>query len=318
MKPQILRPSNFKDFIGQQKLITTLETMINGCVHRNETLDHILFYGPPGTGKTSLASILGNELNVKVHFLQGSLLEKKADILSVFTNVNTGDIVFIDEIHSIHKNVEELLYSAMEDFKIDIIIGPDGNSKVMRMALKPFTLIGATTKINLLSQPLKDRFGFQGRLNPYDNDDILKILVNIAKILQINASLDVLKKISQYSKATPRVAIHLLKRIYDFSIKNNESELTMKTVKQTFKYLELYELGLGREHLEYLRVLNDTFDEKSASLDSLTGILNFQRENILYDIEPLLLYFKLIEKSPRGRKITTQGINYLLKNYNHN
>lgn len=317
MKQLILRPHNFDEFVGQEKLTTTLKTMINGCKHRNETLDHILFYGPPGTGKTSLASILGNELGVKVHYLQGSLLEKKADILSVFAQVNTGDIVFIDEIHSINKNVEELIYSAMEDFKIDIIIGPEGNSKVMRMNLKPFTLIGATTKINLISQPLRDRFGLQGRLNPYSIEDILKIIKNAQKILKIEAEECVWKIVAQYSKATPRVAIHLLKRIYDFSIKNNESIISKKTVMQTFKYLELYELGLGREHLEYLRVLSDTFDDKSASLDSLSGILNFQRENILYEIEPLLLFFKLIEKSPRGRRITTQGVNYLLKNYIH-
>lgn len=187
MKIQVIRPSNFIEFIGQNKLVTTLQTMISGCKHRREPLDHILFFGPPGTGKTSLASIIGNELGVKVHFLQGSLLEKKADILCIFANINEGDIVFIDEIHSINKNVEELIYSAMEEFKIDIIIGPEGNSKVMRMNLKPFTLIGATTKVNLLSQPLKDRFGFHGRLNPYSIEDILKIVKNAAKILKIDS-----------------------------------------------------------------------------------------------------------------------------------
>ncbi|MBU4690232.1 Holliday junction branch migration DNA helicase RuvB [Mycoplasma sp. ES3157-GEN-MYC] len=315
MKPQHLRPSNFVEFIGQTKLITTLKTMIQGSKHRNEPLDHILFYGPPGTGKTTLATIIGNELNAKVHYLQGSLLEKKSDILSIFAHVNSGDIVFIDEIHSINKNVEELLYSAMEDFKIDIIIGPEGDSKVMRMNLKPFTLIGATTKINLLSQPLKDRFGFKGRLNPYKDEDILRILLNISNNFDIQTDEKLLLIIAQHSKATPRVALNLLKRIYDFAIKNKEKILTTKTVRQTFKYLELFEFGLGREHLEYLRVLNDVFPDSSASLDSLVGILNFQKENILYEIEPLLLYFKLIEKSPRGRKITQKGTLYVLKNY---
>ncbi|QBF34890.1 Holliday junction branch migration DNA helicase RuvB [Mycoplasmopsis phocirhinis] len=317
MKSQILRPKNFINFIGQDKLITTLKTMISGSKFRKEILDHILFYGPPGTGKTTLAGILAEEMKVKIHYLQGSLLEKKADILSVFTQINEGDLIFIDEIHSINKNVEELIYSAMEDFKIDIIIGPEGNSKVMRMNLKPFTLVGATTKINLLSQPLKDRFGFQGRLNPYSVDDIFKIIENVYQSMNISAEDNVLETISQHSKGTPRVAIHLLRRVNDFSIKNNEKSISIKTVNETFKYLELYEFGLSREHLEYLKLLNDTFDEKSASLDSLVGILNYQRDNIIYDIEPLLLYYHLIQKSPRGRKITKEGVEYLIKNYRY-
>ncbi|MCT4469470.1 Holliday junction branch migration DNA helicase RuvB [Mycoplasma sp. HS2188] len=317
MKNQILRPKKFANFVGQEKLITTLKTMISGSKFRKEILDHILFYGPPGTGKTTLAGILAEEMQVKIHYLQGSLLEKKADILSVFAQANEGDIIFIDEIHSINKNVEELIYSAMEDFKIDIIIGPEGDSKVMRMNLKPFTLVGATTKINLLSQPLKDRFGFQGRLNPYSVNDILKIIQNVYHSTGVRAEKNVLELISKHSKATPRVAIHLLKRVIDFSIKNNENQVSVRTVNETFKYLELYEFGLGREHLEYLKLLNDTFDEKSASLDSLIGILNFQRDNIIYDIEPLLLYYHLIEKSPRGRKITKEGVEYLVKNYRY-
>lgn len=317
MKIQILRPNNFNEFVGQPKLKTTLQTMISGAKHRNEPLDHILFYGPPGTGKTSLATILGNELDVKVHYLQGALLEKKADILSVFTQINTGDIVFIDEIHSINKNVEELLYSAMEDYKIDIIIGPEGNTKVMRMALKPFTLIGATTKVNLLSQPLRDRFGFQGRLNPYTENDIVEIIMRAKSNLNIIGQKEVWGLVAKYSKATPRVAIHLIKRIFDFSINKNETIISKETVLETFKHLELFELGLNREHLEYLRVLCDTFGDKVASLDLLSGILNYQKENIIYEIEPLLLYFKLVEKSPRGRKITSRGINYLLENYRH-
>ncbi len=155
--------------------------MIDGSLHRNEVLDHILFYGPPGTGKTTLASLIGNELNKKVHYLQGAFIRKKSDVLSVFANVNENDIVFIDEIHSINKSVEEIIYNAMEDFKIDIIIGPEGNSKVMRMNLKPFTLIGATTKLNLLSQPFKDRFGLLARLSQYSNEEIVKILQNSKK-----------------------------------------------------------------------------------------------------------------------------------------
>ncbi|WP_039884354.1 Holliday junction branch migration DNA helicase RuvB [Mycoplasmopsis columbina] len=314
MNKTYLRPLNFAEFIGQEKLIVTLRTMINGSLQRKEILDHILFYGPPGVGKTSLATIIGNELNKKVHFLQGNLLEKKSDILSVFAGVSDGDIVFIDEIHSINKNVEELIYTAMEDFKIDLIIGPEGNSKVLRMNLKPFTLIGATTKSNLLSAPLKDRFGLKAKLNLYKNEDLVKILSNSAQKMNITIDEDILFLISKYSQNVPRIANNLLKRVYDFALDNKEDKITKKTVLKTFKYLEIYKFGLNKDHLEYLKTLRDVFDSKFASIDALASILNFNKENLIYEIEPLLLNHKLIQKSPRGRCITTKGINYLLNN----
>nr|WP_318031545.1 AAA family ATPase [Mycoplasmopsis bovis] len=207
MNQLLLRPTSFKEFIGQKKLIVTVKAMIDGSLYRNEVLDHILFYGPPGTGKTTLASLIGNELNKKVHYLQGALLEKKSDVLSVFANVNENDIVFIDEIHSINKSVEEIIYNAMEDFKIDIIIGPEGNSKVMRMNLKPFTLIGATTKLNLLSQPFKDRFGLLARLSQYSNEEIVKILQNSKKKLKVETDNEVLMLLAKYSRNTLELLI---------------------------------------------------------------------------------------------------------------
>ncbi|UUD34953.1 Holliday junction branch migration DNA helicase RuvB [Mycoplasmopsis caviae] len=314
MNNLVLRPANFLEFVGQEKLTYTLKTMIEGSRHRKEPLDHILFYGPPGTGKTSLATILANELGAKIHYLQGALLEKKSDILTVFANVKENDIVFIDEIHSMNKNVEEIIYNAMEDYKIDIIIGPEGNSKVMRMNLKPFTLIGATTKINLLTQPLKDRFGFIARLSQYNEEDLEKILQNSENVLNIKSENGVIPLVAKYSKGTPRVANHLLKRILDFSIQNKEDRISKKTAYSTFKHLELYDLGLGREHIEYLRVLNETFENKFAAIDSIAGVLNISKEILIYELEPLLLYLKLVTKGPRGRKITTKGVDYLLKN----
>lgn len=313
MNKLLLRPTSFDEFIGQEKLIATLKAMINGANHRKETLDHILFYGPPGTGKTSLATIIGNETKSKVHYLEGSLLEKKSDILSIFANIKEHDIVFIDEIHSINKNVEELIYNAMEDFKIDIIIGPEGDSKVLRMNLKPFTLIGATTKINLLSQPFKDRFGFHAHLNTYSEKELERILTNSQNILEIKSDKNVVPLIASYSKGTPRVANHLLKRVYDFAIQKNENVISRKTVLETFKHLELFDKGLSREHIEYLTLLVDTFKDKHASLDSIAGILNYDRDNLIYEIEPLLLNLKLISKSARGRIITDKGINYLTR-----
>ncbi|KUH47282.1 ATP-dependent DNA helicase RuvB [Mycoplasmopsis meleagridis] len=314
IKQQILRPNNFNEFIGQENLIFTLKTMIKGSLFRNEVLDHIIFYGPPGTGKTTLATIIGNELKTKIHYLQGSLLEKKADILSVFSSLNEKDIIFIDEIHSINKNVEELIYSAMEDYKIDIIIGPEGNTKVMRMNLKPFTLIGATTKINLLSQPLKDRFGLKAKINLYENKDIEKILGIAQDKFLIKAENSAISLIARYSKQTPRVALHLIKRVNDFAIAKNQDILDNKIVYETFKRLEIYDLGLNKDHIEYLETLKNIFDCNYASIDSIAALLNFQKENLIYEIEPLLINHKLIRKSPRGRIITTKGIDYLLNN----
>ncbi|WP_029512693.1 Holliday junction branch migration DNA helicase RuvB [Mycoplasmopsis iners] len=312
MNKQTLRPLNFNEFIGQEKLKITLKTMISGALHRKEAIDHILFYGPPGVGKTTLATILAQELNVKIHYLQGSLLEKKSDILSVFANVNNNDIVFIDEVHSVNNNIEELIYNAMEDFKIDLIIGPEGNSKVLRMNLKPFTLIAATTKPNLISQPFKDRFGFKAKLNPYSQEDIIKILQNNQQKLEITVEQGVLDLIARYSRNTPRVANHLLKRVFDFSIIEKEEYITKQTVRKTFQHLDLYDLGLNRDHIDYLMTLNEVFETKYASLESLAGILNFPKDSLIYEIEPLLLNLKLIRKSPRGRTITTKGIDYLI------
>lgn len=312
MKMQLLRPNNFEEFVGQEKIIYTLKTMINGAKFRNETLDHIIFSGPPGTGKTTLANIIANEVGSKVHYLQGSLLEKKSDILSVFANINDNDIIFIDEIHSINKSVEELIYNAMEDFKVDIILGVEGNSKVMRMNLSHFTLIGATTKINVLSQPFRDRFGLISNLGKYKEEDIIKILKNNKEKMNVEIDEESLKLLSSYSRYTPRIANHLLKRAFDFSLKDNSKKITKKTVLETFKHLELYKDGLNKEHIDYLNLLNESFNEKWVSVDAICGILNTNKERIINEIEPHLLYLKLVEKSSRGRRITSKGIDYLI------
>ncbi|WP_406616135.1 Holliday junction branch migration DNA helicase RuvB [Mycoplasmopsis hyopharyngis] len=313
-----LRPNNFNDFIGQEKLKSTLETMIFSAKKQQIPLDHILLYGPPGTGKTTLASIISEQVGARIHYLQGSLLDKKSDILSIFANVQENDIIFIDEIHSINKNLEELIYNAMEDFKIDLILGPDGNSKAIRMKLKPFTLIGATTRLNLLSQPLKDRFGLKAHISNYTIMDIEKIINKSKQKMNIVLEKGVVNLIAKYSRFTPRIANNLLKRINDFSIRKNEKTISIATVVETFKHIELFENGLNREHLDYLKLLIDVFDEKWASLDSIAGILNNSKELLINEIEPILLNLKLIEKSSRGRRITILGIDYLLKNKNAN
>lgn len=257
-----LRPENFNEFIGQDKLKQTLKVLIESASIRKKQVDHLLFYGQPGIGKTSLAQVIANEMQVGIRFVQGPLLEKKADILPLFGSLKKGDVIFIDEIHSISKSVEELMYSALEDQALDIIIGPEGDSKVVRMKLPNFTLIGATTKSSKISIPLKERFGLIGQLISYDHNQMCKIIKNSAKILNIKINKDALKMIVEHSRQIPRIANNLLKRCFDFATVKKKQEINVDIVKQTFENIGLYKYGLTDQHLSYLKILNDTFNEK--------------------------------------------------------
>ncbi|RIV16761.1 Holliday junction branch migration DNA helicase RuvB [Mycoplasmopsis gallopavonis] len=306
-----LRPQSFCDFIGQSRLIQTLKAMIASSKIKNKPLAHILFYGSPGMGKTTLATIIAHELNQKIHYVQGANIEKKADILSILSLLNEGDILFIDEIHSVNKLVIEFLYSAMEEFVFDLIIGKEGNSRAVRMKVKPFTLIGATTKINELTQPFKDRFGYIARLTNYCEKDILKILKISAKKMQIQIDQNFQKQIASYSRYTPRVANHLLERVYDFALAENQGIINEKIIKKTFKSLDLYQFGLTKDHIEYLNILNDGFNRSYVSLDTIIGLTAHNKDTLINEIEPILLYHKFIDKNSRGRKITKLGVEYL-------
>ncbi|SYV97602.1 Holliday junction branch migration DNA helicase RuvB [Mycoplasmopsis edwardii] len=313
MQHSELRPSNFNDFIGQKNLIKTLKAMMQSSSQQNKTLSHLLFYGSPGMGKTTLVTLIGNELGKKVHFIQGANIEKKSDLINVLSVINQGDIVFIDEIHSINKGVIEFLYGAMEDFVFDLIIGVEGNSRAMRMKIKEFTLIGATTKLNEIAQPLKDRFGYIARLIGYNEDEIAKILTNTAKRLKIVLDDSCIRQIVSYSRKTPRIANHLLQRVNDFAISLNHGIISPQIIKKTFKYMDLYEFGLTKDHIEYLYILKESFYEKYASLLTITGLVSFSKETILLEIEPILIYYGLIEKTSRGRRISSKGIDYLIR-----
>ncbi|MBN3535081.1 Holliday junction branch migration DNA helicase RuvB [Mycoplasma procyoni] len=306
-----IRPKNFDEFIGQEELINTLKVLINSSKKRRKTLDHILFYGPPGLGKTTLAKIISTETEGQIKFIQGSLIEKKSDILSIFASFKKGDIIFIDEIHSVNKNVEELLYTAMEEFVLDIQIGVDGEQKIMRMRLPEFTMIGATTKIDGLSQPLRDRFGFIAKLKPYSDFEMSKIIKNSSIKLKLKLADDLISYITKFTNGTPRIANNILKRVRDFSIYQETKEIDQKLVDTTLKNIGIYKEGLNNLHIEYLRLLGNIFKSKSVSLDVICGILKESRENIQKNIEPSLLSNSLIEKTSRGRKITAKGYDYL-------
>ncbi|PZW01414.1 Holliday junction branch migration DNA helicase RuvB [Metamycoplasma auris] len=308
---QEFRVNSFDDFVGQDKIISTLKVMINAAKKQARPIDHLLFYGPPGLGKTTLAQIIANETNANIVYIQGPLIQKKSDILTLFSSLNENDIIFIDEIHGINKSIEELLYSAIEDYVIDLPIGVEGDMKIMRLNLKKFSLIGATTRFNLISNPLKDRFGYIGKLLPYSIKEIKKIIRNSAKRNEIEIQEDAVDEIALNSRSTPRIANNLLKRVNDFAIYNNKKVVDYNIVRDAFNYLDVYPGGLSVFHIEYLLVLKNVFKNKSASLDTLSSILKDDKITIVNDLEPLLLLKKFIEKTVRGRRITKEGIEYI-------
>ncbi|WP_041362842.1 Holliday junction branch migration DNA helicase RuvB [[Mycoplasma] mobile] len=312
--PLIHRPNSFNEFIGQKNLKHTLKVLIKSSILRKENLDHLIFQANPGYGKTSLAYIISKEMNSNLKIVQGNQFEKKSDLLSLFVSVNENDIIFVDEIHAINKSIEEILYSVMDDFVIDIQIGPEGEKKIVRMNLPHFTLIGATTQIEKLSKPLIDRFGFVGKFSSYNENEINLILKNLARKLKIKIDEQALKLISMNSSYIPRIAINLLKRAWDFAIFDEKKSIDITTIKKAFNYLGIFENGLNILHIKYLKLLYQAFKNKSASLDAISSILGLSKNNVVFHIESNLLNLELIEKTSRGRKIRKEGIEYLNKN----
>ncbi|MBG0730879.1 Holliday junction branch migration DNA helicase RuvB [Mycoplasma sp. 'Moose RK'] len=306
-----IRPRNFENFIGQKKLVQTLQILISSSQQRKHSLDHILFYGPPGTGKTTLANIVANQLEAKIKYVQGPLLEKKADVLSVLANISQNTIIFIDEIHGINKNIEELLYSAMEEFVIDLQIGVDGERKIMRMKLPSFTLIGASTKLAQISTPLQNRFGYVAKIIDYTCEEMIQIIKNSAAILKLKMSTEIVKYIASFSNNTPRIANNLLKRIRDFALVLNVKKIDREIVDKTFDSIGIYNQGLSQINIEYLTLLVKIFKGKSVALDVIANVLREHRQTIVNIIEPPLIERELIEKTPRGRRITAKGREYL-------
>ena len=307
----LLRPQSFKEFIGQEKFKKTLKVIIESAKTRKKPVDHILLHGKAGIGKTSLATIIANEMGSRIRYAQGPTLEKKADILTIFASVQKNEVIFIDEVHGINRNIEEMIYSILEDGVIDLIVGPDGDSKIVRMTLPPFTFIGATTKIGSLSTPFKDRFGIQGKLLAYADEELSKIIKLSAKKLKWKIDEQAAFVIAKHARETPRLANNILKRCIDFATVDHIKIIDVKIVNKTFEAIGMYKLGLNESHLIYLKALSEIFECKSASLDSIMGVINETRENVETDIEPILMKYNLIAKTSRGRKITTKGVNYL-------
>jgi Holliday junction DNA helicase RuvB len=311
-----LRPQCFDDFIGQDKIKENLKIAITAAKGRDEALDHVLLYGPPGLGKTTLAYIIAAEMGVNIRITSGPAVERTGDLAAILTNLHNHDILFIDEIHRLNRAVEEVLYPALEDFALDIIIGKGPGARSLRLNLPAFTLIGATTRFALLSPPLRDRFGAVYRLNFYDQQAIEKILKRSSRILQVKAEDGGLKEIARRARGTPRVANRLLKRVRDYAQVRAEGVATQPVAVEALSKLEVDKIGLDEIDHKLLHTIIDKFNGGPVGLDTIAAAISEEADTIMDVYEPYLLQLSFLERTPRGRLATQLAYEHLGLPYN--
>ena len=307
-----LRPQSFSDFIGQNDVVDNLKVYISAAKKRLESLDHILLFGPPGLGKTTLSRIIANEMNVNIKITSGPILDKPGDLAGILTNFEDNDIFFIDEIHRLSSVVEEYLYSAMEDYSIDIMIDTGPNARSVQLSLNHFTLIGATTKLGNLTSPMRDRFGMIIRLDYYNIDDLEKIILRSAKMLNISIAQDSAKEIAKRSRGTPRIANRILKRSRDFASINDSKQVTLEIATETLSRLGIDEYGLDDMDRRILDSLVTTFNGGPVGLESLAVAISEDAKTIEEVYEPYLIKEGFIQRTPRGRIAQEKAKNYFV------
>lgn len=303
-----LRPQSLDDFVGQRTLCQNLRVFVNAARDRQEAMDHVLLFGPPGLGKTTLAQIVAKELGVNFRPTSGPMISKSGDLAAILTNLEPRDVLFIDEIHRLNPAVEEVLYSAMEDYQLDIVIGEGPAARSVRIDLPPFTLIGATTRSGLLSTPLRDRFGIPMHLSFYETDDLQKIVERNARLLNMNMTTEGAHEIAKRSRGTPRIAGRLLRRVRDFA--GNES-ITAELADKALTRLEVDKQGLDAIDRRYLRCIAEKYAGGPVGADTLSAALSEERDTLEEVIEPYLMQLGLVMRTPRGRMLSPLGYKHL-------
>ncbi len=311
LTPESIRPQTLFNFIGQAELKSKMEICIEAALKRGEALDHVLFSGPPGLGKTTLAHIVANEMGGNIRSTSGPVIERKADLAGLMTELQQGDVLFIDEIHRLNRVVEECLYPAMEDFFIDILIGEGPHAKSVKIDLPQFTLVGATTRSGMLTGPLRDRFGIQCRLNFYNPEDIEKILIRSAKVFKIPFEYDGLRELSMRSRRTPRVANRLLRRVRDYAQVRSDGILTRKVVEEALSLLEIDEQGLDQMDRRIMQTIVDKFGGGPVGLRTLAISIGEDDGTLEEVYEPFLIQEGFINRTPGGRILTAKGYAHL-------
>lgn len=309
----LLRPNDFSEYVGQKKVVQNIDVMVESAKIRNSAMDHALLSGPPGLGKTSLAMIIAKSIDSDLHVISGPAIEKKGDLAAILTNLGPRDVLFIDEIHRMNIAVEEILYSAMEDYRLDIVIGQGPSARTMQIQIAPFTLIGATTRSGLLSNPLRDRFMAHLHFDFYNHEELAEIVANNAKKLKIALDKAAIELIARCARGTPRIANRILRRVRDFSLVKGESQISVNSVEQSLGLMEIDNYGLDRMDRKILQVIEDYYKGGPVGIETLCATLAEDRTTIEDVYEPYLLKEGFLLRTPRGREISQKSKDHLLK-----